>query len=356
LEAQRAQVEAQRAQIEARRAQAEGARAQAEGQQAAREAQREAQRAQREAEQERREAQVEAQRARAEAAAEAREARRAAQAAAAQLHAETRTISREVTRINGTEVESSNTLRLVERDSKTFSVSGTPSVNLQTFDGYITVHGWDKQEVQLTFNKRAASEQQMRGIRLRTDQNGSNITVIADFDPNFARHEAGINFTNAMVNLEVYVPRSSSVRLSSGGGRLELEGVRGNLNLNTGDGRIDVRESRGSLNARTGDGRIQVDNFDGNIQVRTDDGRIILGGRFAGLAAQTGSGSIMLTVPSDTNATIETNAETVDNDGLTLTEETGSSRSLKRWKIGRGGTVLSLRTGDGRVFLRRAGQ
>jgi DUF4097 and DUF4098 domain-containing protein YvlB/translation initiation factor 1 (eIF-1/SUI1) len=364
LEAQRAQLEAQRAQrealLEAQRAQAEakreGARAQAEGQQAAREAQQEAQRAQREAEQERREALLEAQRARAEALREAQEARREAQAEAAQIRTEVRNATREATRINGVEVESGNSLRLVERDSKTFSVSGTPSVNLQTFDGYITVHGWDKQEVQLTFNKRAASEQQMRGINLRTNQSGSNITVVADFDENMARHETGINYPNALVNLEVYVPRNSTMRLSSGDGRLELEGVTGNLDLNTGDGRIDVRDARGRLNARTGDGRIEVSNFDGDVQARTGDGRIILGGRFVGLAAQTGSGSILLTVPSDTNATIETDAESVDNEGLSLTEETSTSRSLKRWKIGQGGRVLSLRTGEGRVFLRRAGQ
>jgi DUF4097 and DUF4098 domain-containing protein YvlB len=370
VEARRAQVEAQRAQLEAQRAQrealTEAARAQVEAKREQLEAQAEAKRAQAEAQQdtasaqaeaqrERREALLEAERERVEAAREAQEERRAAQAEAAQIRVEAQRIARETIRIDRVDIEGSNSLRLVERDSKTFAVSGTPQVNLKTFDGYITVHGWDKQEVQLTFNKRAASEQQMKGIRLRTDQTGSTITVSADFDQNFARHDANVTFTNALVNLEVYVPRNSMMRLSSGDGRLELEGVNGNLELNTGDGRIDVRDARGQLNARTGDGRIQVENFDGDVQAKTGDGRIILDGKFAALAAQTGSGSILLTVPSDTNATIETDAESVDNQGLTVTEETGSSRSLKRWKIGQGGRVLTLRTGEGRVFLRSAG-
>jgi DUF4097 and DUF4098 domain-containing protein YvlB len=366
VDAQRAQIEAQRAQreaeIEAAREQAEAKREQLEAQAEAKREQLEAQREQaegqrtaREAQQEAVRAQVEAQRVRVEAAREAQEARRAAQAEAAQMRVEAQRIARETVRIDRVDVEGNNSLRLVERDSKTFTVTGTPQINLQTFDGYITVHGWDKQEVQLTFSKRAASEQQMRGISLRTNQNGSAITIVADFDQNFARHEANVTFQNALVNLEVYVPRSSMVRLSSGDGRLELEGVNGNLELNTGDGRIDVRDASGRLNARTGDGRIQVENFDGDVQAKTGDGRILLDGKFAGLAAQTGSGSILLTVPSDTNATIETDAESVDNQGLTVTEEAGSSRNLRRWKIGQGGRVLTLRTGEGRVFLRRAG-
>jgi len=64
----------------------------------------------------------------------------------------------------------------------------------------------------------------------------------------------------------------------------------------------------------------------------------------------------MLAVPSDFNATIETNAEGVDNEGLSLTEESNSPGRMKRWKLGQGGKVFTLKTGEGRVFLRRAGQ
>ncbi|MDT4898588.1 MAG: hypothetical protein QOH25_3665 [Acidobacteriota bacterium] len=359
-EAARARAEAQRAQVEAKRAQIEGQNAQAQGQREATEAQREARRAQLEAQREAREARLEAQRAQVEAARIGREAARSvdsqriAREVARSIDAQR--IAQEVARSTRVEIDTNTSLRLVERESKIFNVSGTPQINLKTFDGYITVQGWDKQEVQLTVNKRAASEQQMRGIRVQTNQNGSAINITADFDDNFARQESGINFTNAVVNLEVYVPRSSIVRLSSGDGRLELNGVNGNLDLNTGDGRIDVRDARGHLIAKTGDGRIQVENFDGDLDARTGDGRIILDGRFAQLAARTGSGSILLTVPSDFNATIETDAESVDNQGLNLTEEISTTKSLKRWKIGQGGRLFTLRTGEGRVFLRRAGQ
>jgi DUF4097 and DUF4098 domain-containing protein YvlB len=365
-EAQRAQrqaqVDAQRAQIEGQRAAArETLRAQVETQEAKRRAQIEGQRATIEGQRQAQRARVEAQRAQIEAARAAQEAQRVVQGEAARTRiltrVETNRVVREAIRASAATVEPSNTLRLVERESKTFTVSGTPRLNVQTFDGNITVRGWDKQEVQLTVSKRAASEQQMRGIQLRTDQNGSTINIIADFDKTFARRAPGISYTNALVNLDLYVPRNSMVRLSSGDGRLELDGINGDLNLNTSDGRIEVRDSRGGLVAKTGDGRIEIENFNGSVDARTEDGRITLGGRFAQLAARTGSGTILLTLPSDSNTTIETDAESVENEGgLTLTEEASSAKRLKRWKIGRGGNVLRLRTGDGRIILRRDGQ
>lgn len=386
VEAQRAQVEAQRAQLEAQRASRDGQRAQLEAQQAQRQAQvevqraqqevqraqlegqravlegqREAQRAQLEAQRAAQEAQraamTEAQRAQVEGARAAQEAQRVVQREVARARIGAQRAVREVVRTNTVNVESSNTLRLVERETKSFTVSGTPHVSLQTFDGSITVRGWDKQEVQLMVSKRAASEQQMRGIQLNMEQHSSDIAIVASFDKNFASRAPGVSYTNALANLDVYVPRSSMVRLVSGDGHLELEGVNGNLDLNTGDGRIEVRDARGSLAAKTGDGRIEVVNFNGSVEARTGDGRIILDGRFAQLAARTGGGTIMLTVPADFNATIETDAESVQNEGgLTLTEESSSTRRLKRWKVGRGGNVLTLRTGDGRIILRSAGQ
>ncbi|HJU56967.1 MAG TPA: DUF4097 family beta strand repeat-containing protein, partial [Pyrinomonadaceae bacterium] len=352
-EAARASREAQQLKLEARRAELEAQRTH-------REAQREAARAQAESTRTRVEAirtsQAEARRAQADAVREAVQAQREAQREAARIRVESTRIAREAARAVRVETDTDNSLRLVERETKSFTVSGTPTLNMSTFDGYITVRAWDRQEVQLNISKRASTEQQMRGIRTNINQNGSNIHFSSNFDDSYARREAGVSFVNAMVSVEVNVPRNSSLRLTTGDGRLEVEGVNGSMNLTTGDGRIDVRNAHGRLSARTGDGRIEVQNFEGNVDAHTGDGRIYLDGRFSGLEADTGSGSIMLSVPSDFDAMIETNAEGVDNDGLTLTEESSAPGRLKRWKLGQGGKVFTLKTGEGRVFLRRAGQ
>jgi DUF4097 and DUF4098 domain-containing protein YvlB len=248
--------------------------------------------------------------------------------------------------------------RLVERDAKSFNVSGTPRVNIQTFDGSINIQPSNDGTVRYAAVKRARDEQSMRGIRLRAEQSGDTINIIAEFDKTQERRDYG---TGAAVALDVWLPRSANVNVKSGDGRLRLSGVEGEIDLHTGDGSVDVTESKGRLRVETGDGRVRVANFDGDAAVRTGDGRISLDGRFTKLSAQTGDGAISLGLPADSNARIETDSERVINDVSAVAEdgeaETGEQqRRVRRWRVGSGaGGQINLRTGDGHIFLRRAG-
>ena len=361
-EAQRAQLEAQReAERATREAQREAERARREAQQesarASAEAQREAERARSQAQREAARAQAEAQRiareAQLEAQREALEAQREAQRELERNQAEIARAVREAARAQ-TRVYSSGGYRYSDRESRSFTVSGAPRVTLGTFDGSIVVRSWDKSEVMYTALKRANNEQALRGINVRAEQRGSEISIIAEFDKSSARNTFGFTSANATVSLEVYVPRRSTLRASSGDGRLNVDGINGEVDLRTGDGSIEVRNGRGRLLANTGDGHVSITNFDGEADARTGDGGITLDGRFTQLAARTGDGSISLALPADSNVTIETHAESVSNDGLAVPEDTGTSKRVRRWKVGHGGAVFTLRTGDGHITLRRS--
>ncbi|HEY0385832.1 MAG TPA: DUF4097 family beta strand repeat-containing protein, partial [Pyrinomonadaceae bacterium] len=323
--------EAARAQVEAQRAVRES---QLEGQRETREAQTEAEREAREARQETAraasEARVEAARAAREALAEnseqIREAQREAQRSVRESQRETTRVAREAERAAREATRGlnndNNDLRLVERESKTFPATGLSRVTLNTFDGRISIRAWDKPEVTLTAIKRAGNEQALRGITVKAEQQGADINVVTDYDKSAGRHLGGIFSTNASVTLELFVPRNTNIQALSGDGRVELEGITGELNIQTGDGRIEVRDGGGHLTAKTGDGRIEISNYTGDVDAKTGDGRISLEGRFNQLAARTGDGSIQLTLPLDLDATIETDAETVNGDGLTIEEAT----------------------------------
>ena len=58
-------------------------------------------------------------------------------------------------------------------------------------------------------------------------------------------------------------------------------------------------------------------------------------------------------MPEGASAIIETDAETVVSDGMAVEEGAGSGGRLRRWKVGAGGRVYTLRTGDGQIILRR---
>src|SRR6266850_5239074 len=232
--------------------------------------------------------------------------------------------------------------RYTTQESKTFSVSGSPRVNIGTFDGPVTVHGWDKSEVMYTATKRAGDEEELKGISIRTEQQGATVSIVASSEEH-----------NGTAQLEVYVPRRSTLHVSSDDGPLNLDGVSGDITLRTGDGQIEVNGGGGQLQVNTGDGHVRVTDFEGQVDARTGDGAISLDGNFNTLSARTGDGSISLTVPPGSNFTVETNADdSITNQGLTMTEDISPSRRVKRWKIGNGGNVFVLNTGDGKIVVR----
>jgi len=243
------------------------------------------------------------------------------------------------TKINGGDYTS----RLTAKESKTFSVSGSPRITLTTFDGQVTVRGWDKPEVTYTATKGAVDEETLKGLSIQSQQQGDGITIST---PN----NDGLNGT---INFDVWVPRQSTLHVSSGDGALNLEGVTGQITLRSGDGPIEVTNGGGQLQVNTGDGVIRVIKFDGQVDARTGDGEIALDGNFNSLSARTGDGSISLTVPAGSSFTIETNVlNDLSNDGFIVAEDLTPSPRVKRWRIGNGGKVFILRTGEGKILLR----
>ncbi|HYP25229.1 MAG TPA: hypothetical protein VE262_00800 [Blastocatellia bacterium] len=208
-------------------------------------------------------------------------------------------------------------LSSVGQESKTFPVSGTPSVIIDTFDGSIAVHTWDKPEVMFTTEKRGGDEKFLQGIKVKSEQRGEEIRISAEFDIAHGRRLADSVSVRAAANLDVYVPRNSRVR------------------------------------ATTADGAIKVEGVAGEVDVRTGNGSISLDGEFAALNAFTGEGAISAAVPQSFDASIRTHAESVVNEGLATPEGSSQDRS-RSWKVGRGGRVLTLHTGNGTITLRRS--
>ena len=270
-----------------------------------------------------------------------RDAQREVEQAQVQIERQVRTQTRVAVRSARANAEGG--ARVTAQETKSIPVSGTPRVNITTFDGSITVHGWDQPEVRYTANKRARDEEALKQMAIVVEQQGSTISINATNE-----HE-----DNGSVQLEVFVPRQSSLHVSSGDGPLTLEGVSGDITLRSGDGPIIVSNSGGQLHVNTGDGPIQINKFDGQVDARTGDGPIALDGNFNALSARTGDGEISLSVPAGSSFTIETNSlDAITNEGFTVAEDVTLSPRTKRWRIGNGGRVFVLRTGEGKILLR----
>ena len=233
--------------------------------------------------------------------------------------------------------------RYTSQETRTFAVTGAPRVSLTTFDGQVKVHGWDKAEVTYTATKYANTEDVLGMMSIEAQQQGQTISINAS---NHNEHSGSVSF-------DVYVPRRSSLHVSSGDGALNLEGVSGEITLRSGDGPIQVANGGGQLQVNTGDGVIKIIRFDGQVDARTGDGQIDLDGTFDSLSARTGDGAISLSVPAGSSFTIETNTpDEISNEGFNIAEDITPSPRLKRWRIGNGGKVFVLKTGEGKILLR----
>src|SRR6187455_2606949 len=66
---------------------------------------------------------------------------------------------------------------LTARDVKTFTVTGQAELVLDTFDGAIELHSWDKNEIEVEVEKRAMEQVLLDEIKVDAQQEGDRIVV-----------------------------------------------------------------------------------------------------------------------------------------------------------------------------------
>src|SRR6185369_8113029 len=91
--------------------------------------------------------------------------------------------------------------RFTAKETRTFAVTGAPRVTINTFDGHVTIHGWDKQEVTYNATKGASSEESLKDISIEAQQQQGNAISITATNND---EESG------SVNFDVYVPRQTT--------------------------------------------------------------------------------------------------------------------------------------------------
>ena len=281
---------------------------------------------------------------------------------------------------------------LSARETKTFKVKGQPQLVLDTFDGAIELHSWDRPEVEVEVEKRAMEQTLLDEIKITTEQKGDAITikVTGPTRQQFRGVTVGVHISPT-ARLRVAVPRNSNIQATSGDGSIRAEALDGTLLLTTVDGSVVGSRLGGDIKIRTGDGSIRLDNSTGTLDLETTDGTIVLDdAKPSVLKARTGDGSIragiepdtvmtdnwdlttsdgtvVLTLPDPFNA--ELDAETSDgsvrsshplleDDRAERRQGEGSDerrerRRTLRSKMGDGGKLLKIRTGDGSIRIER---
>jgi hypothetical protein len=280
---------------------------------------------------------------------------------------------------------------LSARETKTFTVTGQPQLVLDTFDGAIELHSWDRPEVEVEIEKRAMEQTLLDEIKITSEQKGDVITVkvTGPTRQQFRGVTVGVH-VSPTARLRVAVPRNSNIQATSGDGSIRAEALDGKLLLTTVDGSVVGSRLGGEITIRSGDGAIRLDNATGHLDLETTDGSIVLDARPTVLKARTGDGSIRAQIEPDTVMTdnwdlttsdgtvvltlpglfnAEVDAETSDGSVRTTHPLLGDDRDERRdgegrderrerrrtlrAKMGEGGKLLRIRTGDGTIRIER---
>ncbi len=263
------------------------------------------------------------------------------------------------------------------REEKRFTLSGTPTVHLMTFDGSIEIHSWDRSDVLIEIEKRGPTREAVEALKVTTSQNGNTIEL--EVTRPQGQSFTGFGFhASASAKLIVSVPRRTDIRARSGDGAIRIARVDGRVELHTGDGSIRGEDVSGDLTLTTGDGSVTVEGAEGRLALETGDGSVNVTGKLGGVRLHTGDGSIVyrsqpggrmdedwdistgdgsvtLYVGPDFGAELDahTGDGTIRND--LKVEDAGAGepdRRTVKGRIGSGGKQLRIRTGDGAIRLR----
>lgn len=253
---------------------------------------------------------------------------------------------------------SAGNAQFIDTVEKHFSVSGAPRVKLGTFDGSVEVSTWDRPEVQITIERRAASRDEAERMIVNAEQTGDSIVVEVK-----EAHSGGFhfNFGSYGASLIVNVPARATIEAATGDGRVIVRDVEGDLSARTGDGAIRLEHVNGAIDARSGDGSITIEGQIRRLNARSGDGRVRVQTSGSSTAEEwslaTGDGSVVLEVPDGFGAELDatTGDGHVDVRDLPF-ERTSSdrSRTVARGRLGNGGPTIRIRSGDGSITVRRS--
>jgi hypothetical protein len=264
------------------------------------------------------------------------------------------------------------------RDEKRFTVSGPPELKVTTFDGNIEIRSADTKTVLVEIEKRGPTQDSIDELKVDMKQDGDRIEIEVKRPPTTVGI-VGFGRVSPHARLTVTMPRNGSVVARSGDGGITVNGVTGRMELRTGDGNVRASDVNGSMTVVTGDGAVTIDNSEGDVDIDTGDGSVSVAGKLGVVKVHTGDGSItfraepgssmkgdwsMTTgdggvavyLPPDFAADLDahTGDGGIRSDLKVDADNRDSSRRTLRGKLGAGGKLLKIRTGDGSIRLKES--
>lgn len=158
---------------------------------------------------------------------------------------------------------------------KVIPINSQVDVNVQTFNGSITVTPSEVSEISLVAhaksygNTQEEAEAVLESLVPHIDTTATAITIEC-------KKRNQLAMWSDSVNLELKVPANWPLHLVTSNGSVLTSQSRGPVTIKTSNGKIEVKEAAGSLQLSTSNGKIIIENSAGNIQASSSNGAVQL--------------------------------------------------------------------------------
>jgi hypothetical protein len=210
------------------------------------------------------------------------------------------------------------------------------SFELQNVNGTVEVDGWDRDAIEVHAVKTAkVRESDLERVSIEVDAEPRAVSVVTRYPQN-----EGVEVA---VEYVIHVPHGARVEhLGTVNGTLRIAGVDAIEDLRTVNGNIEVYDGAGAIHAHTTNGNVHLE------LVHIDAAH----GDKGEATAETTNGSLLLAIPSDTQADVEARCLN-GNFYSELPMALGSTLHPREihGKLGRGGPPIHLHTVNGGIRL-----
>jgi DUF4097 and DUF4098 domain-containing protein YvlB len=216
--------------------------------------------------------------------------------------------------------------------NQTYPLQPGGSFELQNVNGTVDVQGWDRDTIEIRAVKTAKNrESDLELVSIDVDAKPGAVSVSTRYPQN-----EGVE---VIVEYTVRVPHCAHVEhVGTVNGTLRVSGIERVEELRTVNGSIEVYEGGGSVHAHTTNGNVHLE----LSHVEDKNGAI----------AETTNGSVLLAVPADTHADLETRCLNGNFfSELPVTFESTIKPREMHGKLGRGGAPIRLHTVNGGIRL-----
>jgi DUF4097 and DUF4098 domain-containing protein YvlB len=237
---------------------------------------------------------------------------------------------------------------------KTYAISGHPDLRVETDDGSVTIRPGSGRTIEARVTtsvwKITPGE-----VEVRESQAGDRVELTV----RIPHRPFTFNSRGRSIHLDLLVPRQVHADIRTGDGNIDIEEISGETRLHTGDGHIEALRMEGTVNAESGDGHVRVQGRFDQLNIHTGDGGVeaeVMQGSHMSSSwrLETGDGSVTLRLPETFAADLQLHT---GDGGISM--DLPAVRNVGRQhehdlqaRLNGGGSVLSVRTGDGSIRVR----